>query len=579
MYQFQDSLPQQPLPQLQATCSRYLDRVKPLLNEAQLTSTTAAVTDFLQGDGPKLQKQLEMIAASTATSYINEFLDERFLDARLPLVKKTNIAQVLSSVSPQPTQSQTQRAATLIFNLLKFYWNIKHHALEPDRDLFQINRPPLCMVQYNHLFGRSRLPGLKRDSVVMAENPNHIIVIRHHQFYALKLIQAEQLPTLEDIQQQLDWIVEQRTPDAPGIGVLTTLPRTQWAVLRSYMTTFAPENAQSLEWLDQALFVVCLDETIPEDLTAALENAFYSNGKNRWFDKPIQLIVTANAQAAINIEHTGFDGYTVMRMTSTLNQPPDETGQTGIPLEPPIPLKWRLTPEIVAEIEQASADLQQLMGQNQTQVLEFTEFGADFLRQQTLNVDGIIQLAFQLAYTRLHDETVCVTESVHIRHFQQGRFEDVRTVTAESVEFIQAFIQAHSPEIQYSTLNAAIVAHLRRLLDCKQGQNVDDHLLALKSLAHSQGIIPEIFNDYAYTQVFTQPRIWTSSLAAGMGIAAFIFVPPPMKNGYGISYIIEPDQMIFCITSQLGQAEAYVQSLKLSLSELGNLLKTAKKST
>src|SRR5919202_1380404 len=130
MYQFQESLPKVPLPRLEDTCSRYLDIVAPLLSEAELAQTKAAVMDFLQGSGQKLQKQLEMIARSTSTSYINEFIDERFLEARLPLVGKTNVAQVLSPVLGTEKLPPTRLAATLISNLLRFYLKIKGRSLE-----------------------------------------------------------------------------------------------------------------------------------------------------------------------------------------------------------------------------------------------------------------------------------------------------------------------------------------------------------------------------------------------------------------------------------------------------------------
>ncbi|MBD2182053.1 choline/carnitine O-acyltransferase [Planktothrix sp. FACHB-1355] len=579
MYQFQESLPKQPLPQLEHTCSHYLDAVSPLLSETELACTKAAVKKFQQEEGQKLQKQLETIASSTSTSYIDEFLDERFLEARLPLVRKTNIAQVLSSFIGSEELSPTPVAAILIFNLLKFYLKIKTRSLEPDRDIFQIGRPALCMVQYDNLFGTSRIPGIKRDSLVRTQNSEHIIVIRRDRFYCLNLIKGEQLPTIEQIEQQLNWIIE-NTPDYDcAVGTLTTLPRTQWAVLRSYITSISPANARSLALLDSALFVVCLDETTPSNLKTSLENAFYGDGQNRWFDKPVQIIVTANCQAAINIEHSGFDGYTVMRMTDEISQKPHQEAPTLTAFEKwesPIQLEWKLSPGIREEIELAKKNIANLKTQHHLQVLEFQEFGADFLRQHTLNVDAIVQLSIQLAYARLYGKIMCVTESVHTRNFQYGRFEDIRTVTSESVELIRVFSQASAKEARYSALNAAIVAHMRRLFNCKKGLNVDLHLLALYSLGRYQDMVPEMFLDKAYSQVFTQPVIWTSSLPGNMGIAGFVFVSPPVNYGYGVSYIINPEKITLCVTSQFSQPSEYTKLLNQSLSELGDLLKTFK---
>jgi hypothetical protein len=169
------------------------------------------------------------------------------------------------------------------------------------------------MAQYENLFGVSRIPGIKRDSLQRTKNPEHIVVIRRNVFYALKLIQGEELPTWEAIAQHLDWILENTPAEAPPIGALTTLNRTPWAITRSYMGTLSQENAHSLDLLESALFVVCLDETIPTDPEAAIGNALYGDGRNRWFDKSIQLIFTASGQLAIHVEHTGLDGYTLTR--------------------------------------------------------------------------------------------------------------------------------------------------------------------------------------------------------------------------------------------------------------------------
>lgn len=68
----QDSLPKLPIPDLEATCRRYLDSLLPLQNPREHEDTKAAVEEFLKVEGPEMQEKLKSYASSK-TSYIEEF--------------------------------------------------------------------------------------------------------------------------------------------------------------------------------------------------------------------------------------------------------------------------------------------------------------------------------------------------------------------------------------------------------------------------------------------------------------------------------------------------------------------------
>jgi carnitine O-acetyltransferase len=75
--------------------------------------------------------------------------------------------------------------------------------------------------------------------------------------------------------------------------------------------------------VDNALFIVCLDDAAPGDLAELCANFLCGTYEldggvqigtctNRWYDK-LQIIVCADGAAGINFEHTGVDGHTVLR--------------------------------------------------------------------------------------------------------------------------------------------------------------------------------------------------------------------------------------------------------------------------
>lgn len=80
-----------------------------------------------------------------------------------------------------------------------------------------------------------------------------------------------------------------------AMGVLTTENRKIWSRLRKVLAA-DPENGESLQVVDQALFVVCLDDVSPENEAELCSNYLCGTYKlqngvqvgtctNRWYDK------------------------------------------------------------------------------------------------------------------------------------------------------------------------------------------------------------------------------------------------------------------------------------------------------
>lgn len=68
----QDKLPKLPIPDLELTCQRYLESLRPLQTPRERAETEHAVREFLRGDGPELQEKLKSYAQGK-TSYIEQF--------------------------------------------------------------------------------------------------------------------------------------------------------------------------------------------------------------------------------------------------------------------------------------------------------------------------------------------------------------------------------------------------------------------------------------------------------------------------------------------------------------------------
>lgn len=73
----QEKLPKLPLPSLKSSCTRYLEALKPLQSAQEQEASAAAVQNFLHGEGPILQAQLEEYDSSHA-NYFEHFCEPCF---------------------------------------------------------------------------------------------------------------------------------------------------------------------------------------------------------------------------------------------------------------------------------------------------------------------------------------------------------------------------------------------------------------------------------------------------------------------------------------------------------------------
>ncbi|MFQ5729744.1 MAG: choline/carnitine O-acyltransferase, partial [Waddliaceae bacterium] len=102
------------------------------------------------------------------------------------------------------------------------------------------------------------------------------------------------------------------------------------------------------------------------------------------------------------------------------------------------------------------------------------------------------------------------------------------------------------------------------------GRGVDRRLLGLKLLAQKKGLKLEIFEGKAYNIPWTLSTSQTPCPNfPGGGFS------PNESNGYGVAYVVNPNQLFFHITSKhssgLSSSEAFMEALRQSLEEMKGL--------
>lgn len=521
-FEYQDQLLKLPIPDLDETCKNYLSVLRPLQTEKEYEKTVEAVNKFLKdGSGRYLDSELRKFS-ETRNSYIEQFWYDSYLNYDSPVVLNLNPFFLLED-DPFHNEAtcvnpQVKRAVTLTVSSLKFIRALKNETLPVD---IQRNGKPLCMYQYSKLFGASRIPS--EDGCIMQSDPNsnHIVVMSKSQFYWFDVLDSgNNLIMLEqDLIINFTSIIQDslKTPRdeiaKSSFGVLTTENRRIWAKIRNSPTIVDnPNNSEILSIIDSALFVICLDDIVLNDLSDLSKNmlcglSILDKGvqvgtcTNRWYDK-LQIIVTQNGKAGINFEHTGVDGHTVLRYVSDIytdsilsfaqtinsNAPTLWTGSTfngssenqGNLVTIPRKLEWDLTPDLSLALRFGETRLSDLINQNEFKHLEFKSYGSSTIKKMKYSPDAFVQMAFQATYYALYGKVECTYEPAMTKAFFHGRTEAIRTVSQESNLFVRKFFDPAMPskdKLKY--LSDACVKHSEQTRRCSAGHGVDRHLYAL----------------------------------------------------------------------------------------------------
>ena len=333
--------------------------------------------------------------------------------------------------------------------------------------------------------------------------------------------------------------------------------------------------------IDSAIMVVCLEQENPRDAHHLSQIMLHGTGENRWFDK-LQLIVCPDGSAAWNMEHAPHDGHTLLICSTYIYDDilgtrliPGAGEKTTLKSSSPsslTPLQWDLSEEVIQAIGAAKETITTLLSTTQSRVLNFTAFGSNTIKGLKISPDAFVQMAYQLAYYRISGQAESTYESCNMKGFYHGRTETIRSVSMESKAMCENFFKpAVSASMKEQLIRQAAKRHSQTGLAAKQGNGVDRHLLGLQQLARHRQVrlplydIPAIFQDPAYGRYCGS--VLSTSNCGGYALDLFGF-GPVMPQGLGIGYIIKDDELLFNITSFIGQADVFAKALQVTLMDM-----------
>lgn len=444
------------------------------------------------------------------------------------------------------------RAATLTRGAMLFRQQIIDQTLEPDT----AKGSPLCMQQYKHLFNSTRIPAIPSDITRdsdMATN-GHIIVIRKNRFYVLECFDANGvLFSTAELETQFRRIYDSAGADkAPGIGLLTSENRDSWTRIRTHLLN-SPKNSASLDVIERAAFVVCLDDTTPITRDQASRECWHGDGQNRFFDKSVQFIVFDNAKAGFCGEHSRMEATATSRLcdwvVSSIDQGKlDHGSPNSSNLAAPLQLSWDLNQSSLFAITTAEQNFNKLVSSQKLHVVRYTTYGKSLIKTYRVSPDAYTQMAIQLAYYKMNGRVDATYESAQTKKFEYGRTETCRSVSIESTEWVMAMGDPTlSLEKKCELGKRAITAQSGYMAKCAEAHGVDRHLLGLKLLAGKD--LPEFFKDPAYAKS-CHWNLSTSQIASehydGYGWGEVV------PDGWGCAYMVNNASLQFNLTCLVG---------------------------
>lgn len=573
---YQDSLPKLPVARLDETRAKLLKAVAPLVDATTLESTRQAASDFFNenGPGPILQKKLLEWDQSLTGSWLKPFWDSLYLDYRAPLHTSSNFALLLDTQHLSQPQGMTHRGAWLMQAAARFYIELQNERIAPDC----IRGTPLDMSQHANFFGSMRIPGTAADLLhtnTDLQHPLHVCIALRGHLYRLEVTDTDgRIRSVESLGHAIQQLLDNAPADGPDIGIYSTADRDTAARLHQQLMQSAT-NTDSYSLVRDALFLLVLDER-SKDKQEFLHNLLLS-GHNRWYDKPLQLVVSPAGDLGVNIEHAGLDGTTCLGILDQLLQHQSEPDALNDPVSCQ-PLVWELDASLNEQLQQQQERNRHTQAEYSLHIESFTDFGGDRIKQLGFSPDAFFHMALQIAQYRTFGVMRSTYEAVAMRAYREGRTECLRPSRSTNLELAMAMNDSASPQsCLLELMQQAAAAHSAEMRQAQQGQGVERHLYGLKQIQRRFGKelgvteLPALFNDPGY-RTLRHDFLSTSNMSSPL-VHSCAF-GPVVKDGYGIFYLLLADRIginLSSYSSNSASAKELVQQLVKALKELRDI--------
>ncbi len=570
-FEFQKQLKTLPMSNLNEAGINFLNWVEPLVSSEQFSVTKNNLENFMIKDGPILEKKLQEWSIQNEGNWLAPLWRDMYLDIRDPLVIDVNYFIKLITKHLKSKYTSTQIAGVIINKLVDIYESISSETFEPEK----ARNTPMCMAQYKQMFKATRIPKINSDEYIVKEKSKteHIIIMYKNHMFKVNLSDANaQRYSYKMIVNTLDNLLNSKFDEnETSMGIITSSPRDEAASLLEDMISIN-KNSENFEILQNALFVVCIDESSKTAYDFAM-SLIGSNENNRYFDKSLQLIFNKDGDFGFNLEHTGADAGSWIHIINIINEELhnidtyiEDKSSEVIEIEQ---LNWELPLSIKSKLNQSRKEHLSRLDNIHLEIMHFEDFGSAKIKSLKYSPDAFLHLALQLAQYRTFGKLRSTYEATSTRTYLNGRTECNRPISNEVLNFVKAF---DNEEIDVSIIkqlmNDACVKHTSRIKDCLTSNGVERYFYAMKNMytLFSDELeiqeVPKFFNDVGYKEL-TYSFISTSRIESKhFDICGF---GPVVPDGYGFWYNLLENKIDMNLTTRKDVNSDYVKSFGASI--------------
>ncbi|ORX42889.1 acyltransferase ChoActase/COT/CPT [Hesseltinella vesiculosa] len=554
MLQYQKNLPKLPVPGLERTVAMYLKTLQPVLSEEKYKEAEVAAKEFLQpgGAGLELQKRLEAKANDpNVVNWMEDWwLDQAYMGYRESVV--INVSYFFGYKDDKLRKKATQRAAAITTGVLAF----KKQIVEKTLPVEYAKGEPLCMDSYKYMFNNCRIPQ-KPSDIEASFDPvknTHIIVIRKNRFFFVDVVHNGVQLSTSELEQQFERVVALAGQDKGlPLGVLTADNRDNWTDARAALLTASAENKTALELIESSSFVVCLDDTAPATRDELSRACWHGDGRNRYFDKPLQFVVFENGKAGFIGEHSCMDGMVTCRLNNFVCEGIAKNkldhGRESVRPALPQPKEIQLVTDVAVQryLNRAEKNFDEAIANHELTVLAYNGLGKRQIKQFKCSPDAFAQMVIQLGYYKMFGVSRPTYEAGMTRKYQRGRTETTRTVSNECVAFVKTMEDpvASNPE-KVAAFRAALKAQGAYMGQAVNAHGVDRHLFGLKNSLRPGEPVPSLFaaDTFGYaSHWFLSTSQLSSEYFDAYGWGQVV------SDGFGVAYMVNNDVLQFNIAS------------------------------
>ena len=575
---YEACLPSLPVPALASSIAKYLESVRPLMSDPAFETHRREVVNASSGFQSlfaSLQRQLWRESLFKRNWLNDWWLQYVYLQKRSPIAFYSNYYIVdRHDIEGQETRFwdplvRCTAHLRVIQHLLLTQWR----GEEKQKPFLPRAVVPYTTANYRMAFGVTRVPG-QPDGIRVYSKSRHIVVLRHNETFAFDLLESSNGTPVkaEQLLANLRYLFALSAPDVPAtpVAALTADDRSVWA--ESRRRWFATGlNRASLLAVESALFVVCLDDCSPQTNSEAAQSAFVGRGGDRWFDKSLNYIISANGRVALNCEHSTLDMHVPSHLMEALlqgeeaNLPSIECQQRSkYEYHPRVKkIQWMITPGLAGTVTIARNSFLKAYNDSHLIVFEFFAYGKAFMRKMNANPNSWLQMCLQLAFYRLRGRFVLTYESCELRYFAEARTECIRPLSSESVAWCRLMCDPEGDDDdRLAALQAAMRVHQRRTREAERGRGYDRHLFGLFVLSLLQ---QKRAAQHVLSGMLSMPfDLSTTPLGGGFCASS--------KAGYGVGFLAKKDRVFFHIHSHgSNDSQAFAESIQQALLDVEGL--------